>query len=153
MYKIYQVQNGETLESISNKLGIDPNIILELNGLSSSNIMPGTYLVVPKGEEMFTKYIVKKGDNMYEIAKRFNVNPNQLLKLNGLNQDDIIYPNQEILVPSKNYNFYVTSEGDTLKKVISNLGTSANALADENETILLVPDQLIVIKKSQRLND
>ena len=57
MYKIYQVQNGETLESISNKLGIDPNIILELNGLSSSNIVPGTYLVISK-----------KGYYLYKIA-------------------------------------------------------------------------------------
>ena len=148
MYRIYQVQNGETLDSISNKLGIDPNIILELNGLSSTNIMPGTYLVVPRDNEMFTKYIVKKGDNMYEIARRFKVDPNQLLKLNGLNKDDIIYPGQEILVPSNNYNFYVTSEGDTLKKVMNGLGKSADALAMENETILLVPDQLIVARKS-----
>ncbi len=147
MYKIYQVQNGETLESISNKLGIDPNIILELNGLSSSNIVPGTYLVIPKNEEMFMSYTVKKGDNMYEIARKFKVSPSQLLKLNGLNNADIIYPGQEILVPNNNYNFYITSEGDTLKKVMSDLNVDAGTLIKENETILLVPDQLIVSRK------
>ena len=147
MYKIYKVQNGETLESISNKLGIDPNIILELNGLSSSNIVPGTYLVIPKNEEMFMSYTVKKGDNMYEIARKFKVSPSQLLKLNGLNNTDIIYPGQEILVPNNNYNFYITSEGDTLKKVMSDLNVDAGTLIKENETILLVPDQLIVSRK------
>lgn len=147
MYKIYQVQSGETLESIANKLGVSTDVLRQLNGITS-NIMAGTYLVVPQQTNtMFTKYIVKKGDNMYDIARRYNVDPKQLLLLNGLNSTDIIYPNQEILVPNKDIKLYVTTEGDTLNQVLEKLHTDANNIQKQNSTIYLLPDQLIVVKR------
>lgn len=147
MYRIYQVQAGETLESISNKLGVSPNVIVELNGLTSNEIMPGTYLVVPKTNEIFSKYIVKKGDNIYEIARRYDIDPKQLMKLNGLNEGDIIYPNQSILVPSGNVKLYITSEGDTLGIAADKLSTDVRTLNDQNSAIFLLPDQLLILKK------
>ena len=147
MYRIYQVQSGETLETISKKLGVNPNVIVELNGLTSNEIMPGTYLVVPKTSEVFSRYVVKKGDNIYEIARKYDIDPKQLLKLNGLNASDIIYPNQEILVPSGNVNLYITGEGDTLGIVTSKLNTDVSTLNDQNSAIFLLPDQLLVLKK------
>lgn len=146
MYTVYQVQNGDTLEKISNKLGVMPSVLMELNGLKTNTIMPGTYLVIPHTNNMFFKYIVKKGDNIYEIARKYNIDPIQLLKLNGLKDTDIIYPNQEILIPGANVKIYVTSEGDTLNKVVKELGTDADNIQRQNETIYLLPDQLISIK-------
>ncbi len=147
MYTIYQVQSGDTLENIANKLGVSMEQLMQLNGLNNKNVMPGMYLVVPQVNNIFAKYIVKKGDNIYEIARKYNIDPNQLLKLNGLNSSDIIYPNQELLIPNANVKIYVTSEGDTLNKIIGELGTSADNIQRQNETIYLLPDQLISIKK------
>lgn len=146
MYKIYRVQSGETLESIANKLGVNVDVLRQLNG--NVNVVDGTYLVVPQTNTMFSKYIVKKGDNIYEIARKYNVDPRQLLLLNGLNNADIIYPNQEILVPSNNIKLYVTTDGDTLNKVVEKLGTTVSDLQNENSTIYLLPDQLIVVKRN-----
>ena len=148
MYTIYQVQGGDTLDGIANKLSISKEEIMKLNGLTNQNVMPGMYLVVPQKETVLAKYIVKKGDNIYEIARKYNIEPNQLLKLNGLNATDIIYPNQEILIPNSNVKIYITSEGDTLNKVIKELETTAGNIQRQNETIYLLPDQLISIKKS-----
>ena len=148
MYTIYQVQSGDTLENIAKKLGVGMDVLMQLNGLNSQTVMPGMYLVVPQTNTVFSKYIVKKGDNIYEIARKYNMNPKQLLKLNGLNANDIIYPNQEILIPNSNVKIYITGEGDTLNKVIKELGTTANTIQNQNETIYLLPDQLISIKKS-----
>lgn len=148
MYKVYQVQNGETLDSIANKFGVSVDVIKSLNGIVN-NVIPGTYLVIPQDDsnKMFTKYIVQKGDNIYAIARKYNVSPNQLLILNGLNATDIIYPNQEILVPNSNINMYVTAEGDTLNKVLKELNTDANNMQMQNSTIYLLPDQLIVVRR------
>lgn len=148
MYTIYQVQSGDTLENIAKKLGVGMDIIMQLNGLNSQTVMPGMYLVVPQTNTVFFKYVVKKGDNIYEIARRYNIDPNQLLKLNGLNASDIIYPNQEILIPNSNVKVYVTGEGDTLNKVVKELETTADNIQRQNETIYLLPDQLISVKKS-----
>ena len=72
MYTIYQVQGGDTLDSIANKLGVSKDELIKLNGLNNQNIMPGTYLVIPQNT-LFARYIVKKGDNIYEIARKYNI--------------------------------------------------------------------------------
>ena len=110
----------------------------------------GTFIVVPKVQmenPYFMEYTVKKGDNIYEISKVYNVSSSQLLKLNGLNETDIIYPNQKIMIPRKNVSFYVTGIDDTLDKVMRGLNVSADELARQNGTIYLTNDQLIVYKK------
>lgn len=148
MYKIYEVQGGDTLASVASNLGVTPDVLASLNGLNISAILtPGEYIVVPNSDTLFDKYIVKKGDTIYEVARKYNVDPNQLLKLNGLNQNDYIYPNGELIVPKRGTAFYVTGDGDTLNGVTQNLKTDADSLAKQNKTIYLMPDQLIVYKK------
>ncbi len=70
--------------------------------------------------------------------------------MNGLGAEDYIYPGQEILIPKNNYSYYLTAEGDTLDMVANVFKKSkANVLA-ENETIYLLPDQLLVSKKNNK---
>ncbi len=148
MYRIYEVQNGDTLASVASRLGVSPEVLATLNGLNVSAILtPNSYIVVPNGDTLFDKYIVKKGDTIYEIARRINVAPTQLLKLNGLGENEYIYPEQEILIPKSRTSFYVTGDSDTLNGVIRYLKTTADNIAKQNDTIYLVPDQLIVYKK------
>ena len=96
----------------------------------------------------FENYIVKAGDSIYSIARMYNTNPDTLLLLNGLNKDDYIYPNQEIIVPLNGVMVYVTKEGDTIDYIINNLGIDANELNKQNKKIFVISDQLIVNKKS-----
>ena len=151
MYTIYQVENGDTLASVASKFGITVNDLSNLNGIMVGSILsPGDFIVVPKmymENPYFKEYTVKKGDNVYEIAKKYNVNPSQLLKLNGLNNTDIIYPNQKIMIPRNNVSFYITEMDDTLNNVIKDLKVSANEIAKQNPTIYLTNDQLIMYKK------
>ena len=115
-----------------------------------SVLNPGDFIVVPKVQmenPYFMEYTVKKGDNIYEISKVYNVSPSQLLKLNGLNETDIIYPNQKIMIPRRGVSFYITEMDDTLGKVMRELNVSADELARQNGTIYLTNDQLIVYKK------
>ena len=47
-YKYYTVKSGDTLSGIANKCGISLNTLRKLNGLTTSNIFPGTKLKVKK---------------------------------------------------------------------------------------------------------
>ena len=151
MYTIYQVQNGDTLASVASNFGISVNNLSSLNGIMVGSLLnPGDYIVVPKAQNenpYFREYVVKKGDSIYGIARANNISPSQLLRLNGLNDTDIIYPDQKIMLPRNGVSFYITESDDTLNDVTKGLNVSANELARQNGTIYLTNDQLIVYKK------
>ncbi len=92
-------------------------------------------------------YEIKKGDSLYKISKEFNVNTKLLSELNGLNIDDYIYPGQMILVPKKDVSYYITKEGDTLKLVSNIFNVNEQDIVKNNETIYLLPEQMIYYKK------
>jgi len=147
MYRIYQIQNGDNLESIATMLNTTTQNLMKLNGISQDvSLMPGGFIIVPMTDSRFTTYIVKKGDNIYSIARQTGSDYELLLKINGLEKDDYIYPEQEILIPSKEYKFYLTKNGDTIKSVIDNLKIDYNNLLSNNDEIFLTEEQLIIYK-------
>ena len=150
MYGVYQILYGDTLESVAKKTNSTIEEIKKINDVSLNfDLIPGTYIVVPKKmNSMFEKYIVQKGDSIYSIASKYNINPFDLIMLNGIDKDDYIYPNQEVLVPSKDIQVYITKSGDTIFDIISNFGVDIDTILSSNEKLLLVPEQLVVYKKS-----
>ena len=62
--------------------------------------------------------------------------------------NDYIYPGQEILIPKSGYSYYITTEGDTLDIVANRFKVDKDRVMRENETIYLMPDQLLVSRKS-----
>lgn len=148
MYDKYLIKQDDTLSSIAKKFKIDEKSLLELNNIPFPDmIRAGKEIIVPVNKEKyFEYYTIKKGDSLYGIARRYNINPELLSLLNGLNNTDYIYPNQEILIPKSNYSYYVTTEGDTLGIVADKFNVSYSNLLDNNETIYLLPGQLIVKK-------
>ena len=147
MYRIYQVEYGDTIDSIARKTNTSANNIKNINGFNSDSDLVVGSLVPKESEQVFETYRVKKGDSIYSIAQMYNVNPDTLLLLNGLNKDDYIYPNQELIVPNQDVVVYVTKEGDTIDGIINNLGVDANTFNKENERVFVMEDQLVVHKK------
>ena len=97
-------------------------------------------------QDFFTVYKIEKGDNLYQIAREYNINPMLLAALNGLNNDDYIYPDQELLIPKNGYSYYITAEGDTIDLVADKFNTTKDDVMKSN-TIYLLPGQLIIHKK------
>ena len=89
-------------------------------------------------------YTVKKGDNLKEIASEYNIDYKLLLKLNGLESNDYIYPNQTIILPKEGVSLYLTKDNDTIKSVASDLGMSVIELINNNNNIYLRENQIIV---------
>lgn len=149
MYEIYTVKKDDTVETISNKFNISPSNLYKLNGFTPDYILSvGSNIIVPKSQNpYFNYYTVQKGDNLYKIAKSYNINENLLAELNGLNKADYIYPNQVIVVPKPGVNVYITKEGDTLMGVIKGIKANINVLLSENPNIFLQSDQIIIYKE------
>jgi LysM repeat protein len=149
MYGIYTISNNETLPSIANKYGTTIDNLLQINGLQK-NYTPreNSQIVVPlEKNQTYKYYTVKKGDNVYEIAKNNNVDYELLLKINGLDKEDYIYPNQTLLLPQLGLNIYLTKQGDTLEEILENLNTNIEELLQVNKNIYLLPEQIITIKE------
>lgn len=153
MYKVYQVLPGEALKSIAEKLNMEMQVLCELNGLTEdSEVRAGESIVIPNSQaNLFQSYRVKSGDNLYEIAKKYELSANLLALLNGIDSNDYIYPNQELLVPRKGVQIYITKIGDTLRTVAKYFSTSEEKLQMENENIYLLPEQMLVFKKENFL--
>jgi LysM repeat protein len=99
-------------------------------------------------ETYFDYYTIDKGDNLYKISRKYNINPNLLASLNGLDMNDYIYPGQTLLIPNSNYSYYITKQGDTLDMVSKTFNVSNSKLLDDNKTIYLLEGQMLVNKKN-----
>ena len=151
MYIIYTAKEGENILSITNRLGITPDEIRKINGFPPNyEVAPGEQIIVPSvSADPFDNYMVKKGDSLYQIAQDYNIDVNDLAKLNGIDPDDFIYPNQELLVPKENVFFYITQQGDTVDKIRQQFPSDFEQIFRNNKYIYLVPDQVLVYKKTE----
>ena len=146
MYEIYKINANDTLSSIANNYNTTEEELIKINGISiTSKIEPNNLIITPKNENInYEYYTVKKEDNIYQIANKHDIDYKLLLKMNGLDQDDYIYPNQTILLPRKDKKMYLTKEGDTINTLIENFETNIDNLLKNNNTIYLEEDQIII---------
>lgn len=152
MFKIYQVVSGDTLDVVAEKANTNVDYLININGFNPNEpLIPGSYIIIPNNDSNFDVYTVIQGDSIYDIARKFGVNYKDILSLNGLKENDYIYPNQMIMIPKKMTNYYITRDGDTLDLVSSNLNSSVDNLIRQNTTIYLTPDQFLIYKKEENI--
>ena len=151
MFQIYRIMQEDTLESISRDLGINIDELRRINGIVGSPVLiPGTNLIVPnREEEVYINYRVKKGDSIYDIARKNNIDKRILLLINGLEEGDYIYPDEPILIPKQNVGLYLTEENDTISGISENLSIEPEDMIKMNDTIFLSPNQVIVYRTNE----
>jgi|GEM_PF-4104943 len=91
-------------------------------------------------------YIVKRGDTLSKIAATHDTTVGMLVLLNKLENPDLIFPGQKILLPGT---FYVVQHGDTLSEIAAQYGTTYQELARRNgidNPNLIYPGQQIKVK-------
>ena len=94
----------------------------------------------------FTHLKNEKGDTLLKVATRYNIHPELLANMNGLEMDDYIYKDQTILIPRGGYSFYITKEGDTLDTTSDLFNTTKEEILKNNNTIYLLAGQLMANK-------
>lgn len=116
----------------------------------------------------FETYTVKKGDNLWSIAKRYNVSLNELYAANGLNKNSVLRIGQQIQIPVEggkatvssispdtyqptSFNqastSYTVKRGDTLSKIASQYNTSVRAIKAANgktSDLIRVGEKLVI---------
>ena len=96
---IYMVKRGDTLSKIASRYNIDVNALARINGIEDINkIYVGQVLSIPPSGIEPVYYTVKNGDTITYIAKRFGVLAQDIVKLNGLENPNLIYVGQKIRV-------------------------------------------------------
>lgn len=85
-FTYHVVEPGESLSIIASRYGISRGQIMSLNNLLDSNLTSGQTLKIGNKSMSDSKYhIVKPGENLYSIAKKYGVNISKLREINGIN--------------------------------------------------------------------
>ncbi|ADG09923.1 LysM peptidoglycan-binding domain-containing protein [Caulobacter segnis] len=77
-------------------------------------------------------HTVKSGDTLTSIAKKFDVNVNDLAEDNNIKKGQTLRLGQKIKGPASEQKAYVAQSGDTLAEIGKRFGVTARALAAEN---------------------
>lgn len=152
----YIVQEGDNIATIAKKYNVSIVDLINQNNLENVYYLePGREVIIPeeKAPLGFTYYTVKKGDNLYKIAKAYNISTKDLAELNGLELDEYIHPGDRLLVPEEGVMVYITKDGDTIQTIIDRLGTNREEIFVYNPKIYLLPEQLIAYRKKNEPQD
>ncbi|USK59203.1 LysM peptidoglycan-binding domain-containing protein [Peribacillus asahii] len=94
----YVVQEGDSLSSIAQRFETTVGKIKTLNNLDTNIIYINQRLKVSEIDERQTEYVVKSGDSLYEIARRYNTIVESILVLNHLESMNLTV-GQRIKIP------------------------------------------------------
>ena len=112
-YIEYTVQSGEWIWEIARAFNVDPEDIIELNGLSSPDqIEAGMVILIPVEDGGSTEpeatttasaggvvHVVQPGEWIWSIARIYGVDPQTIIDANNLVDATWIYPGQELIIP------------------------------------------------------
>ena len=91
-----------------------------------------------------TVYVVKPGDSLWSISQKFGTDTAALALLNGISENDTIYPDQILRIPQPgscgSIRIHIVQPGDTLYDLAKQYDTTVGELASLNG--LEDPDKL-----------
>lgn len=97
----YTVVSGDTLSGIAARYGTTYQELARINGISNPNLIhPGDVLNITDngGSGVAPTYTVVSGDTLSEIAARFGTTYQELARINGISNPDLIYPGQALRI-------------------------------------------------------
>ena len=157
-YISYTVKPGDTLYSIARDNGVSVDTIISDNVLPNNSLSVGQVLRlrvsdgkvlecfgpdfdIPEEVISSVTYVVKAGDNLYNIAKQYNTSVSEIVKLNNLPNNNLSV-GQQLLIPiSENQSdgssntggsTYIVQKGDNLYSIARKFGTSVSEITRLN---------------------
>lgn len=126
----YVVKKGDSLWSIARANGLTVDELKSLNNLSSNVLHVGDTLLINSANSTDndgndTYYVVKSGDTLWSIAKKYNLSVNELKLLNNLSSN-VLSVGQRLIVGKGSSNDYVVSAGDTLWAIARKFNVSVD---------------------------
>ncbi|MGL5694236.1 MAG: GH25 family lysozyme [Peptostreptococcaceae bacterium] len=150
----YTVQNGDTLSIIAKRYNTTVAELCLINNISNPNLIyVGQVLkiytfsrpIISRKKTFYRTYVVQRGDNLTSIARKFRTTVDELVKLNDIQNPNLIYVGEIIKVPVTKYvkktssvpnhidkKTYIVREGDTLSGIAKKFNTTVDELVKLN---------------------
>lgn len=128
----YIVKSGDTLSYIALWYNTTVEELVKLNNIQNPNLIyVGQKILIttsgdPNKQNQIT-YIVKRGDNLTKIAKRYRTTVNKIVILNNIQNPNLIYPGQKLVIGindnnsdvinNTGYIYYRVRRGNTLWRI------------------------------------
>lgn len=162
--RIHKVRRGETLFSISRKYSVTPRMLAQMNGFRSwkTKVRTGQRLRLTKNDQqkIVTRtvspkvkitnkpivYKVRRGDNLTDLARIFDLKLSKIKTANKLKRGTIMV-GQKIILPDTKKGIYIVRKGDHLTKVARRLNQPVEALIKLNslKRKSIYPGQKIIV--------
>lgn len=135
----YTVRPGDSLWKIANEYGITVDQLISANNLTNTTLQIGDQLIIPGiTEEPETpiippssnviEYVVKSGDSLYSIAKKYGVTARELQEYNNL-PSTLLSIGQVLKIPStETYITYYVQSGDNLYNIAREYNTTVDEI-------------------------
>lgn len=168
----YIIKKGDNPSKIAKKFHVKASDIIEINNLNEYKIIPGTKILIPsntnrkkdnknitpvmkKSTEKITNntekntnfYIVKKGDTLSSISKKYKISIKDIKELNNLSSLKLKI-GQKLIVEKSACKTYTVKKGDSIYKIAKKFNKSVEEIKEINglDSNLLKPDQKIVLQ-------
>jgi len=183
----YRIQSGDTLSGIASKLNTSVALLRTVNRIRGSQIIAGRDLLVPRGLSagdsrlaqlrlptdrlpvaVPATYTVRSGDNLWSIARRFDLHSVDIAAWNGFDMDELLHPGQELdlgfvqvdddsiaaTTPATELNdsFYVVRRGDSPARIASRLGLNVEDVLVWNQLAegeIIYPGQRLRVRPTE----
>ncbi len=92
LFQHYRVNSGDTLSEIAAQSGISVPALRSLNNISGDRIYTGQRLKIGASHEAqkpATRHVVQKGESLWRIARRYDLDVNDLKKFNRLKSSTV----------------------------------------------------------------
>lgn len=95
-------------------------------------------------------YAVRRGETLWGLARRFGVTVTELVRLNGIENPDLIFVGQVLRIPGRApaAQTYTVQRGDTLWGIAQRFGTTVGRLVQANDIPnpnLIFPGQVLTL--------
>lgn len=156
----HTVSRGENLAVIARQYGVSVRDLMSVNGIANANVIyVGQRLTIPGGAASYSAptvagqlpgnegyYVVQRGDNLSRIATNYGMTTADLLRLNGLDNPNVVLVGQRLRVsarvdpvpavqqadPELANDIYVVQAGDTLSAIAQAHNTTPQAILAAN---------------------
>lgn len=93
------VEAGETLSGIAKRYNLSQTALIDANALKVSRITTGQVLTVPHKNAKHNLYIVKRGDSLIGLARRYNISVDELAQVNKIRPQSGLLIDSTLIIP------------------------------------------------------
>ncbi len=124
---IYTVQAGDSIYSIASYFGVSVDTIMTFNHMPKKMVHVGDVLEVPSVSGVL--YEIEKGDTMIGIAKKYDIDIDDLTLYTGLSANEKLTVGEEIFLPNAKEDVKV-KKTTTITKTINGVSSSKTFVKD-----------------------